>query len=397
MTGISTLNSALLQIDRIQTQQTQIDQLSFQLTTGKKTNRFSGLGSDILRSQRARSSLQSLETYRSNITIANSRMSLMMGAIEEFESYGRDIHSMMQGLSKNGVHQRGEDVTYDDPLTEEIETTKVGRTSGDPSENLYALQNLAESVYNVMIDLLNTKDGDRYLFSGADTSKKPITEDGFLQTVLEAKFENWKSGSLSGADFLADLQNGATANNGDAVTDSTIGYSAELSSGNVGDIFVRVDDNKDVNYTTLANDPAFRDILVTVAYIKDANLGPITDVYEPPNAPPNAPDIEGAPGDTVAEQITNFYAMFDSMTSFMGEALGKLTSVKYNIGNAQTQLQKANQRLDDQGTLLQNIVAEVEDADENEVALKLQKVLGQIENSYAVSARLQQLSLVNFI
>lgn len=67
MTGISSLAQALGQIDRIQSQQTLLDELSTQLATGKKTQKFSGLNTEILADQRARTDLSALETYVDNI------------------------------------------------------------------------------------------------------------------------------------------------------------------------------------------------------------------------------------------------------------------------------------------------------------------------------------------
>ena len=54
MTGVSTLGQALSQLERIKVQQEGFDSLSRQLSSGKKTNKFSGLGKDVLVSKRYR-------------------------------------------------------------------------------------------------------------------------------------------------------------------------------------------------------------------------------------------------------------------------------------------------------------------------------------------------------
>ena len=52
MAGISTLGQFLDQIARLKTQQTQLGDLSVQISSGKKTQKLSGLESDILRTSR---------------------------------------------------------------------------------------------------------------------------------------------------------------------------------------------------------------------------------------------------------------------------------------------------------------------------------------------------------
>ena len=63
MANISTLGQALDQISRLKTQTSSLDLLTTQITTGKKSQSFSGLGIDALQSKRARADMSSLENY----------------------------------------------------------------------------------------------------------------------------------------------------------------------------------------------------------------------------------------------------------------------------------------------------------------------------------------------
>jgi len=81
MTGISNLGRAIDQIARLKTQQNTLDTFSTQISSGKKTQQFSGLGSDTLRSQRARADLNKLEQYTNNIVNSNRRIELMTNSI----------------------------------------------------------------------------------------------------------------------------------------------------------------------------------------------------------------------------------------------------------------------------------------------------------------------------
>ena len=129
MSGISSLGQALDQIERIKDQQSQFATLSTQLTTGKKSQTFAGLGADLLVSKRSRSEVNALDTYIRNITNNNRRIKLMLSAVEEFKAQAENFADVLTNFAQQTEHQEGEIIYYDDPLTPEIENTAVGMTS----------------------------------------------------------------------------------------------------------------------------------------------------------------------------------------------------------------------------------------------------------------------------
>ena len=174
MTGISTLGQALAQIGRIRDQQILIDTFSTQLATGKKTQKFSGLGQDVITSKRARADIQSLENYINNIKNADRRIQQTLDAIEAFKQQAENFQALLVGFSQQGVPQKGETVYYDDPLTTSVvEAIPIGLDSSEPSVELETLAEFANNVFNTFVDLLNIQEGDRYLMSGAETRTGP--------------------------------------------------------------------------------------------------------------------------------------------------------------------------------------------------------------------------------
>jgi len=400
VTGISTLGQALAQLERIQSQQNSVGDLSTQLATGRKTQRFSGLDTDVLVSQRSRAAYASLETYNSNITNAQRRIQLMQNAVGEFQDQARNFLGVIQGLSQESTHQEGEVITYDDPTTTSvIEVTQVGLTSAEPAQELELLTSFAANIYDRFFALVNIQDGDRYLLSGAETRTQPLNDTGTIDAAIGALIVDWKDGSISTEDFIADLTDRTTGSNANALTDSTVGYSLELANGDVGDIFVRADDRVEVNYTTLATEDAFRDILVAAKYFSNENLPPIADAYIPPNTgtPPFTPDVNGAPGETLDEQKESFFEVLNVLATSVSKAIDDLDLISFKLANAEARITEISVDHQQEQNFLQGIISDVEDADQNEVALKLQTLLTQLESSYAVTARVQQLSLVNFI
>ena len=401
-TGVSTLGQALAQINRINVQQTQVDTLTTQLATGKKAQGFTGLNIDTLASKRARADFQSLEIFQDNIKNASRRIDLMLTAIEEFQAQTANLLGVIQGLAQQTVHEgNGVNIlTYDDPATPNtIENTQVGVDSADMSVDFRNMTAFADSIFEFFESLLNTQDGDRYLLSGAETSTEPFTDTGTLEAAISSLISDWKDETITTTDLIQNLQDRDASTNASAISDSLVGFSAQLSSGTAGDIFVRADVALEIEYTALANEKPFRDVLVAAAYIKNENLPPISDVYLPPNVPtpPFTPDVDGAPGADLQEMKDNFFEVINTLSDSLNDAIDEMDQIKFRIGSAQARISEIEVQHQEEQNFLLGIISDVEDVDQNEVAVQLNTVLTQLEASYAVTSRVQQLTLVNFI
>ena len=398
MTGISTLGQALDQIERIKKQQGLFDDLTTQLTSGKKTQRFSGLKNDVLVSQRARADFKSLESYINNITIADRRINLMSTAIEEFKTQAKNFQNQLVQFSQESVHQKGLKVVYDDPLTPNVnENLQVGMTDSAPDADFFTLQKLAQNIYGLMVDLANTKDGERFLFGGAETLTQPLTDSGTLDSAISAQITSWKNGTITTDELVANLRDRSATSNPDAITDTIVGYSPALSAGNAGRVFIRIQQNAEIDYTTLANDQAFRDVFVALSYFKSEDLGPIADTYTPPNSFPGVPDALGAPGTTLDEMKDNFFQVFNSLTASVNAAIDRADEISSNLETARARIRELRDSQNDQKNVLLNTVSDVENSDINELAVQIQSLQIQINASLAVTARIQDLTLVNFL
>jgi len=400
MTGISTLAQALGQIDRIQSQQTLLDNLSTQLATGKKTQKFSGLGTNILATQRARTDLSSLETYVDNIKNAERRTKLTLTAIEEFQQQAENFSNALVGLSQESAHQRGEPIYYDDPLTPDVEeNTIIGYSSAEPDVDFETLQDLASNLYDFMVDLLNTKDGDRHLLGGADTSTPPITDSGVLDSAISTRINAWQAGTITNEELIADLDDRTIEDgNLDAITDTIVGFSSTLSAGQAGKVFVRIDEKSEIDATVFANDRGFRDIMVALSYIKSADLGPIADEVQIDDATGLPVTLtEGAPGADVDEQTDNFFEVFNFLSATVNRALDDIDQQRFKLENARARIDQVKSNHQQEQNVLQTAIDEIENVDINEVAVRLNSLQLQLEASYGVTARIQQLSLVNFL
>jgi len=373
MTGISNLGQALDQISRLKSQQISLDNFSTQIATGKKTQKFAGLGEDVLKSQRARANFNELDQYTTNIKNADRRIEIMTSAIQQIKAQANNL--------LNGITSAPQGGDYPD-----FETTKE----------------LANDVYDYIIDLMNTKDGDRYLFAGSDSSVKPVDDQGLLQTFLggfrlddadlltpleqSGFIGEWGAGIITTEEFIDSYQN---------VNEKILGYSDALVSGTTGEVRVRVDENSDFDYTLLANDEGMKEILLAIGVLKD--LPP--PEYAPGALNDSTPERSAfdTPPFPPAEKQDNFYAVINDLGATIAKAVDKLDREEYRLSLTQAQTQIIEEQYTYQSNALKSVISEAEDIDLNETVVKLQQVQTNLEASYSVTALISDLTLVNFL
>jgi len=373
MTGISNLGQALTQIELLKSQQVTLDGFSTQIATGKKTQKFAGLGADVLKSQRARENFNELDQYTTNIKNADRRIELMTGGLQQIKAQANNLLNGITGAPQGGDYP-------------DFETTKE----------------LANDVYDYILDLINTKDGDRYLFAGSDSSVKPIDDDGLfssflgtfrlddadLTTPLEQSgfIGEWGAGTITTDEFIDAYQ---------GVNEKILGYSDSLVSGTTGQVRVRVDENSDFDYTLLGSDEGFKELVIAIGVIKD---------LPPPEYAPGALNtpigdltaLETAPFPP-AEKQDNFYAVINDLGATIAKAVDKLDREEYRLSLTQAQTQIIEEQYTYQSNALQSVISEAEDIDLTETVAKIQQAQTTLEASFSVTALISDLTLVNFL
>ena len=79
------------------------------------------------------------------------------------------------------------------------------------------------------------------------------------------------------------------------------------------------------------------------------------------------------------------------------DAIDQIDQQRFKLENARARINEIMRNHEQEQSILQETISTVEDVDINEVAVKLNALQLQLEASYGVTARVQQLSLVNFI
>jgi len=353
MTSISTLGQSLQQIERLKTMQASLADLQYQLTSGKKTNLFAGLGTQVIASERARANFNEVDTYINNMTLADRRVKMQVNAIEGVLKQAGDVVNAIQIQTQQG----------------EFEQESVG--------------DLAKKARDYIIAMMNERDGDRYLFSGADTQQIPLTDSGVQGSYLSGRVNDWVNGTIDTNQMIASYTDKTQ------LTDTINGYSATLSSGSAKNVFVRVEENTELNYTTLANNQGFRDIISALGAL-DALCAGIDEVTLDPDDPVTTVT---APGATQQEKNENFYKVFNDIAVTINRGLDFLENETYKLSQVSAQMSRMSEDYKTEKNTLAGIVADVENADPNDVAVKINSLQLQLEASYRVTASMSQLSL----
>jgi flagellar hook-associated protein 3 FlgL len=374
MASISTLGQSLDMIARLKRQQTNLGDLQAQISSGKKTQKLSGLGNDVLRDVRSRANINSLEVYIDNIKNAERRLQLMQNSVTQIKAQARNISS---GIAT--ANQQGE---YPD---------------------LKSIQALAENVYNFILDSMNQKDGDRYLFAGGDTSELPIVDTGLYSSYLgnyvpdESDLTNppqvaagligqWGDGTITSDQFLEAIY---------GTSDVVLGYSNALTSGATGKTTVRVNDGAEFDYTTLANNQAMRDIVIVLGALKA--LPPVEHAPGALNNPGATTIAEDTPPNPPKEKQENFFKVLNSLSAKLNKAIDAMDQHTYRLSQVQAQVDIVKTSHTDQMNAYIDIVTDVENVDITEASAKILQIKIQLEASFQVTAMVSQLTLVNFM
>ena len=92
-----------------------------------------------------------------------------------------------------------------------------------------------------------------------------------------------------------------------------------------------------------------------------------------------------------------FQAVADTAVGVLGEAIDGLTRLQAQMGVAQEGIRSANERMELQKQVLLGGVQNLEGVDPFEASTRATTLLTQLETSFAVTARIQRLTLTNYL
>ncbi len=396
MTRVPTLAQHQLTLFHTLNTKQRLNDLQIQLVTNTKSQPYSGIAQDALRLVSLESRRSQIGQFLRNIDTADGRLALMDTSISSIGELARDFRALLNDVLV-GPQAIGNNVTE-----------------------------FATNLRNMLADLLNTTDGQRYLFGGTRTDRPPvdldpatytspslIESDGITvdSTFYEAYYTQVLGNTLPFAqgsfyDQIFFEKNGVVPSGplpGDPDNPTLSELIAEdpdlwqyyvnrLDSAEMlanpktdyyqGDLeanAVRADSDLELSYDVRADHPAFQQILAALDAVASLPSGDAGNTFERAVISKARDMLNGA------------------LEPLSGAGFQTLNELRMRIAGTRETLNFTRERHERFDAYAEGIIHDIETIDQSEVIVRLQSDQQVLEASYAILARLQSLSLLEFI
>ena len=332
----------------------QLDKLTEQVSTGLIAQTYAGLGDGAATSLNLSPQINALQTYQSNINQATGTMQVAQGALTQIQQIASTFVADIPNL--NGLF---------------------------PSE-VDSVASNARSALAQLTNLLDTKDGNVYVFGGQDTTNPPIpTPDAILTSGFYTQINAAVSALPANGAAATVASTLAIASSNAAGTSPFSAYMSQPASA-IGTQVVQTGEDSTVQTGLLASGNSVATSTgtsTTGSYMRDlmralATLGSMS------SSQVNDPGFAGLIQDTGAS--------LNDLTTAMSTDIGILGTNQSNLTTVQTQLTATS-------TALSNQVSSAQDVDMAATLSAMTNTQTQLQASYRLITGETSLSLVNFL
>lgn len=349
MTRVSTLAQSTLLTHYALGTQSRIADTQVQLATGQKSQQYAGIAQDVSRLLNLETQRDGAKAYVSSITTVQTRLKLMIQGIESVEDVANEMKSLITGTITTQAAYDGQ------------------------------LWNQADNMLKHIQDVLNSQDDSGYLFAGARRDKAPV--DASYATINAAP--PFPAAPAGGPPPLAPAPPLTTAQI-DQIAAAY--YSGSTTAGNLS---VRIADSvAPVSYGVTADQEGFKYLIAGLHMVRQANSNF-------PNAPASPADVDQAYLQAGLELISkaidgtataNYPATIQGLRQIAGEA-----AATYAV--LDTTLERHTRFIGYAETAIGNI----EQVDTAEAAVKLNADQLALQASLSTLARLNDITLLNYL
>jgi flagellar hook-associated protein 3 FlgL len=227
-----------------------------------------------------------------------------------------------------------------------------------------------------LIATLNVTMDGQYLFGGINTAVAPLADyaaGSANKTAVDAAFLSTFGFAQNSPAVL-----GISAASMQSFLDTTFksqfddpAWGANWSTASDQAMRSRISTTETIDSSVSANDPAFRKLAMAYTMLSDLGAQNLN---------------QGA-----------FQAAIDTATRDIGEAINELAEVGARLGTAQEQTTNATSRLKVQGDLITQQITAMEKVDPAEASVRVTSLQNQLEMSLALTARIQKLSILDYL
>lgn len=239
-------------------------------------------------------------------------------------------------------------------------------------------QNEAEANLISLTATLNTTFAGQYVFGGENVDVQPVTDyygtptPANRQAVQDAfqSFFGFPPGDPQAVNIVPSQMQTFINTTLDAVFEEPQ-WSANWSDASDSNLKSRISSNEVVDSSTNANEDAFRKI--AKAYTMMADLG-----------------VQSLNSET-------FEVVANIAITTAGEAVQDLAVEQAKLGTSQARVAAVNTKMEAQVDILTDQVNQLETVDPFDAAVRVTSLTTQIETAYSLTARVQQLTILNYL
>ncbi|QAZ44605.1 flagellar hook-associated family protein [Mesorhizobium sp. Pch-S] len=347
----------------------------------KTTSVSSSAMSNAMRYSQSRMQVELIKRQKEMETLRVADLGLALGArTSQSVTFARDLERLNTIVDSNKLISSRLSTTQDalgklGDAAQKLLTAVSTAISGDPGSNV--TRDAGKAALQSMTSILNSSINGEYLFAGTNTDVKPINDftaagspaKAALDAAFVARF-GFASTDPAAANLTgAQLDNFITTD----VMPQFFGPAWKTNWSNATDqqIVSRISLNETTESSVSANTDGVKKFAMAAAIVTTLFSGNL-----------NA-DAKKA----VAQKAL----------TLTGEALGSIAQTQSQAGIIEQRVTDASDRMKAQINLFEKHVIDLEGVDEYEAANRVNDLMSHIQQSFALTARLQQLSLINFL
>ncbi|WP_275788897.1 flagellar hook-associated family protein [Pararhizobium gei] len=326
--------------------QLELIKLQQEVTTGKYADAGAALGATSSRSVSLKNELERLASLKETNAIVKQRLSASQSALETMRK-----------------------------AAEQINTTLIATLGNDDTTRLNIAKTDINGALSSFVAAANIQFNGEFLMSGINTDIKPLAEYN-ATSLAKASFVTARDDYMD-ANGIATMKDFTVAQMNDFITTKIepmytgSQWDTDWSQASDQNIMSRISANEVVQSTTNTNTMGVRKFaLAAVLSIELLGEDLSSDVRTAVN---------------MASQ------------NYVQQSSTGIIETSSTLGISEARLKKADTSIDAQKKLVQLHITDIEGVDVYEASTRMNALLTQIETSYTLTSRLQQMSLINFL
>ncbi len=254
----------------------------------------------------------------------------------------------------------------------------ISVTGSDDKNRLNIASETAMTSLDSFISVANTSANGEFIFSGVNTDVRPMadyngTPTSAAKTSFDAAYLGYfgftQNDPAAGGITPAQLDD-FIANHVEPLIMGP-GWQADWSSADDNNMTSRINSNEVVASSTNINSDGAKNMAMAAVLITEMLSSPLS-------------------GETRQ-------ALTEKAINYAGQGISGVDFQRAQLGVSEQRIVKSNESLNAQIDLMSLYIGELENVDVYEASTRLTTLLAQVETSYKLTARIQQLSLTNYL